>query len=66
MEALEIEVYKSTGIVFCIVLGKIYIYLLIDCFGQFRKGAYHCNRRRGEYHRQRLKLSPLPFFIAII
>lgn len=25
-EALEIEVYKSTGIVFCIVLGKVYLY----------------------------------------
>jgi len=25
-KALEIEVYKSTGIVFCIVLGKVYLY----------------------------------------
>lgn len=25
-EALEIEVHKSTGIVFCIVLGKVYLY----------------------------------------
>ena len=45
MEALEIEVYKSTGIVFSIVLGKINLLII---FGQFRKSAYLCNRKRGE------------------